>query len=76
MNGSQIINMVLRIVMRKGINSAINAGVKQVSGRRPAPAGPANAGRVAPQSGPTEADRAEQQRIRAARRARRAARQG
>ena len=66
MNGSQIINMIMRLVMRRGINSAINAGVRQATKPR--------AQAVKPEI--SDADMAEKQRIRAERRARRAARNG
>lgn len=40
MNANQIINLVVRIVMRKAINGGINAGMRKVSGVRGAQPAP------------------------------------
>ncbi|MGR3501146.1 hypothetical protein [Pseudaestuariivita sp.] len=61
MSANQILNMALRMVMRRGMNAAVGAGVRAVKNRQ-------NAGPYVPVS---DADLAERDRIRAERRARR-----
>ena len=34
MNINQILNMVLRTIMRRGVNSALNAGMSKLPGRK------------------------------------------
>lgn len=70
-NGSQVMNMVMRLIMRKGINSAIDVGMKQFNKSD----APPNAGEAPPANQLTDEQRSERERIRAERRARRAARE-
>ena len=69
MNVNQIINMVMRIVMRKAISKGIDAGVSRATRGRGQPQQKRKLADIPPEELPP------QQRVRAERRARRAAEQ-
>lgn len=80
MNANQIINMILKIFMRKAITKGVNMGISAASGaRRPqSQAGNSMIAQDAPENAPQEKKpltQEEKNQIRQARRARQAARQ-
>ena len=73
---NQIINMVMRIIMRRVLSKGVDAGFKKASGLRNGRKAPPQGriddyGNMRAQNGPTPEQQRAQQEIRAARRARR-----